>query len=66
MRGRDHVLELLAGEDVGGGEVSLGVPVFAGLGGGHVHHLQPPSTTKSTTKNASKHEQARKQLGIRK
>lgn len=39
VRGGDDVLKLLAGEDVGRGEVSLGVAVLARLGGGHVHHL---------------------------
>lgn len=39
MRGRDDVLQLLAGEDVGRREVSLGVTVLARLGRGHVHHL---------------------------
>lgn len=37
--GRDHVLELLAGEDVGGGEVALGVPVLPGLGYGDAQDL---------------------------
>lgn len=35
-----HVLILLAGEDVNSSEVTLGVTVLAGFGGGHVHHLQ--------------------------
>jgi hypothetical protein len=34
---RDELLHLLAGEDVGGDEVALGVTVLAGLGGGHFH-----------------------------
>ena len=37
--GGDHVLELLAGEDVGGGEVALCVPVLAGLGDGDAQYL---------------------------
>ena len=37
-RGRD-VLKLLAGEDVDGDKVDLGVTVLAGLGGGHVDDL---------------------------
>lgn len=40
VRGRDDVLQLLTGEDVGRGEVSLRVAVLPGLGGGHVHHLR--------------------------
>jgi len=37
--GGDHVLELLAGEDVGSREVALGVPVLAGLGDGDAQDL---------------------------
>lgn len=40
VRGGDDVLQLLAGEDVGGREVSLSVAVLPGLGGGHVDHLE--------------------------
>lgn len=39
MGGGNHVFKLLAGEDVRSGEVSLGVPVLAGLGGRNVNHL---------------------------
>ena len=39
MGGRGQVLELLAGEDVDGDQVDLGVTVLAGLGGGHVDDL---------------------------
>ena len=39
----DELLHLLAGEDIGGGEVALGVTVLAGLGGGHVDHLRESS-----------------------
>lgn len=37
--GGDHILELLAGEDVGGDEVALGVAVLAGLGDGDGKNL---------------------------
>lgn len=37
--GRGQLLELLAGEDVDGDKVDLGVAVLAGLGGGHVDDL---------------------------
>jgi hypothetical protein len=37
--GRGQLLELLAGEDVDGDQVDLGVTVLAGLGGGHVDDL---------------------------
>lgn len=37
--GRDDILQLLSGEDVGRREVSLGVAVLARLGRGYVHHL---------------------------
>ena len=37
--GRGQLLELLAGEDVDGDQVDLGVTVLAGLGGGHVDNL---------------------------
>ncbi len=39
MGGGDHILELLAGEDVGCGEVALGVSVLAGLGNGDAQDL---------------------------
>jgi hypothetical protein len=34
-----EILELLAGEDVDGDKMDLGVTVLAGLGGGHVDNL---------------------------
>jgi hypothetical protein len=34
-----QILELLAGEDVDGDKMDLGVTVLAGLGGGHVDNL---------------------------
>jgi hypothetical protein len=37
--GRGQLLKLLAGEDVDGDQVDLGVTVLAGLGGGHVDDL---------------------------
>ena len=37
--GGGQVLQLLAGEDVDGDEMDLGVTVLSGLGGGHVHDL---------------------------
>lgn len=39
VRRGDNVLVLLAGEDVNGREVALGVAVLARLGGGHGAHL---------------------------
>lgn len=39
MGGRAKLLELLAGEDVDGDKVDLGVTVLASLGGGHVDDL---------------------------
>jgi hypothetical protein len=42
---RDELLHLLAGEDVGGDEVALGVTVLAGLGGGDVNYLRRESRT---------------------
>ena len=39
MGGGDHILELLAGEDVGGGEIAFGVAVLSGLGDGDVGDL---------------------------
>ncbi len=39
MGGRAQILELLAGEDVDGDEMDLGVTVLASLGGGHVDNL---------------------------
>jgi len=36
---RDKLLHLLAGEDVGGGEMALGVAVLPSLGGGHLNNL---------------------------
>ena len=37
--GRAKIFVLLAGEDVEGDEMDLGVTVLAGLGGGHVDNL---------------------------
>jgi hypothetical protein len=37
--GRAQVLELLAGEDVDGDKMDLGMAVLAGLGGGHLDNL---------------------------
>ena len=37
--GGAQILELLAGEDVDGDEVNLGVTVLSGLGGGHLNNL---------------------------
>jgi len=37
--GGGQILELLAGEDIDGDNVDLGVTVLAGLGGGHVNNL---------------------------
>jgi hypothetical protein len=39
MGGWAKFFELLAGEDVNGNEMDLGVAVLAGLGGGHVDNL---------------------------
>lgn len=39
MGGRAQILELLAGEDVDGDKVDLGVTVLASLGGRHVDNL---------------------------
>lgn len=39
MGGGRQILELLAGEDVDGDQVDLGVTVLAGLGGRHVDDL---------------------------
>ena len=39
MRGGDHILKLLTGEDIGGGEVTFGVTVLSGLGDGDVEDL---------------------------
>lgn len=39
MGGRAEFLKLLAGEDVNGDQVDLGVTVLASLGGGHVDNL---------------------------
>ena len=39
MGGGRQILELLAGEDVNGDQVDLGVTVLAGLGGRHVDDL---------------------------
>lgn len=39
MGGRGQVLQLLAGEDIDGDQVDLGVAVLAGLGGTHVDDL---------------------------
>lgn len=39
MGGGAEILKLLAGEDVDGDQVDLGVTVLASLGGGHVDDL---------------------------
>lgn len=39
MGGRGQILELLAGKDVDGDQVDLGVTVLASLGGGHFDDL---------------------------
>lgn len=39
MGGGAKLLKLLAGEDVDGNQVDLGVTVLASLGGGHIHNL---------------------------
>lgn len=39
MGGGAEFFELLAGEDVDGNKMDLGVAVLAGLGGGHVDNL---------------------------
>lgn len=39
MGGGGQILELLASEDIDGGDVNLGVTVLAGLGGGHGDNL---------------------------
>ena len=39
MGGWRQVFQLLAGEDVDGDDVDLGVAVLAGLGRGHFHNL---------------------------
>lgn len=39
MGGGREILKLLAGEDINGDHVDLGVTVLAGLGGGHVDDL---------------------------
>ena len=39
MGGGGEIFELLAGEDVDGDKVDLGVTVLASLGGGHVDDL---------------------------
>ena len=39
MGGRRQIFEFLAGEDVDGSKVDLGVTVFASLGGGHFDDL---------------------------
>lgn len=36
MGGGTEIFELLAGEDVNGGKMDLGMTVLAGLGGGHL------------------------------
>ena len=43
MGGGAEILELLAGEDVQGDKMDLGVAVLAGLRGGHVHDLARPA-----------------------
>lgn len=40
MGGWAHILQLLACEDVNGGEVTLGVSVLPCLGSGHVYNLR--------------------------
>lgn len=39
MGGRRQIFQLLAGEDIEGDNVNLGVTVLAGLGGGHLDDL---------------------------
>ena len=39
MGGRREILQLLAGEEIDGSQMDLGVTVLAGLGGGHVDDL---------------------------
>lgn len=39
MSGRAEIFKLLAGEDVNGDKVDLGVTVLASLGGGHFDNL---------------------------
>ena len=39
MGGRAQFFQLLAGEDVQGNKMDLGVTVLSGFGGGHVHNL---------------------------
>ena len=39
MGGWREILQLLAGEEINGSQVDLGVTVLAGLGGGHVDDL---------------------------
>ena len=39
MGGRRQIFEFLAGEDVDGSKMDLGVTVFASLGGGHFDDL---------------------------
>ena len=39
MGGGGQIFQLLAGEDVDGSQVDLGVTVLASLGGGHVDNL---------------------------
>ncbi len=39
MGGWGQIFQLLAGEDVDGGQVDFGVTVFSSLGGGHVDDL---------------------------
>ena len=39
MGGWAEIFELLAGEDVDGDQMDLGVTVLAGLGGGHLDDL---------------------------
>ena len=39
MGGWRKILQLLAGEEINGSQVDLGVTVLAGLGGGHVDDL---------------------------
>lgn len=53
MRGGNDVLKLLAGEDVGRGEVSLGVSVLARLGRRDVHHLNKRATSTGDVLNSS-------------
>lgn len=49
MGGGRQILELLAGEDIGGDHVDLGVTVLASLGGGHLNDLARTSLNDDVT-----------------